>query len=245
MDHAEPLRLGRGRRCENHRRVHALQVWAGQSQGCAAAALGHLLCVERATTAAHRADSADDFPQIKAAGLSHVRIPIGHWALDIAAGEPYYDGQFVRRMTVDRAECAAVPSASCHVGSAERPVCDGRRARRAEQPERMCVVPSSRNADHAVDNSGRKGPIHWFDSNNNLNRSLSVVSRLSAEFRKSQYGKTVVSIEPVNEAHPGSDSNKLAFYQNYLSQSCAPSSRAAESDAPQTRSSTRRRARSR
>jgi len=56
----------------------------------------------------------------------------------------------------------------------------------------MCVVASSRTADRAVDNSGRKGPIHWFDSNNNLNRSLSVVSRLSAEFRKSQYGKTVV-----------------------------------------------------
>jgi glucan 1,3-beta-glucosidase len=28
-----------------------------------------------------------------AAGLNHVRIPIGYWAYDISAGEPYHQGQ--------------------------------------------------------------------------------------------------------------------------------------------------------
>jgi glucan 1,3-beta-glucosidase len=30
---------------------------------------------------------------IVAAGLNHVRIPIGYWAYDISAGEPYHQGQ--------------------------------------------------------------------------------------------------------------------------------------------------------
>lgn len=30
-----------------------------------------------------------DFAAIAAAGLNHVRIPIGYWAFDISAGEPY------------------------------------------------------------------------------------------------------------------------------------------------------------
>lgn len=30
-----------------------------------------------------------DFVAIAAAGLNHVRIPIGYWAFDVSAGEPY------------------------------------------------------------------------------------------------------------------------------------------------------------
>ncbi|WVR07519.1 hypothetical protein IAU60_004561 [Kwoniella sp. DSM 27419] len=35
----------------------------------------------------------DDFAQIAAAGLNHVRIPIGYWAYDVSDGEPYLQGQ--------------------------------------------------------------------------------------------------------------------------------------------------------
>ncbi|KAK1224186.1 hypothetical protein PQX77_012926 [Marasmius sp. AFHP31] len=34
-----------------------------------------------------------DFAEIAAAGLNHVRIPIGYWAFETASGEPYIDGQ--------------------------------------------------------------------------------------------------------------------------------------------------------
>ena len=34
----------------------------------------------------------DDFEQIAAANLNHVRIPIGYWALDTSKGEPYIQG---------------------------------------------------------------------------------------------------------------------------------------------------------
>lgn len=37
--------------------------------------------------------TADDFHQISAAGLNHVRIPIGYWAVVPQPGEPYVQGQ--------------------------------------------------------------------------------------------------------------------------------------------------------
>ncbi|EKM84058.1 hypothetical protein AGABI1DRAFT_51741 [Agaricus bisporus var. burnettii JB137-S8] len=35
----------------------------------------------------------EDFARIAAAGLNHVRLPIGYWAFEVAAGEPYIQGQ--------------------------------------------------------------------------------------------------------------------------------------------------------
>jgi glucan 1,3-beta-glucosidase len=35
----------------------------------------------------------DDFNQIAAAGLNHVRLPLGYWAFVVAPGEPYIQGQ--------------------------------------------------------------------------------------------------------------------------------------------------------
>lgn len=37
--------------------------------------------------------TADDFYQISAAGLNHVRIPVGYWAVVPQGGEPYVQGQ--------------------------------------------------------------------------------------------------------------------------------------------------------
>ena len=37
--------------------------------------------------------SQDDFNQIAAAGLTHVRIPVGYWAVSPNDAEPYVDGQ--------------------------------------------------------------------------------------------------------------------------------------------------------
>lgn len=35
----------------------------------------------------------DDFHQIAAAGMNHVRIPVGYWALEHVEGDPYVNGQ--------------------------------------------------------------------------------------------------------------------------------------------------------
>lgn len=37
--------------------------------------------------------TADDFYEISAAGMNHVRIPIGYWAVVPQEGEPYVQGQ--------------------------------------------------------------------------------------------------------------------------------------------------------
>lgn len=37
----------------------------------------------------------DDFRQIAAAGLNHVRIPIGYWAINPLPGDPFVQGQLV------------------------------------------------------------------------------------------------------------------------------------------------------
>jgi len=34
-----------------------------------------------------------DFQSIAHAGLNHVRVPIGYWAYEVGAGEPYIQGQ--------------------------------------------------------------------------------------------------------------------------------------------------------
>ncbi|KAG5715860.1 putative glucan 1,3-beta-glucosidase A [Termitomyces sp. T112] len=34
-----------------------------------------------------------DFRKIAAAGLNHVRLPIGYWAFDVSGGEPFVQGQ--------------------------------------------------------------------------------------------------------------------------------------------------------
>lgn len=36
-----------------------------------------------------------DFNEIAAAGMNHVRIPIGYWAVEHLPGDPYVDGQLV------------------------------------------------------------------------------------------------------------------------------------------------------
>lgn len=34
-----------------------------------------------------------DFKDISAAGLNHVRIPIGHWMFEVGPEDPYFQGQ--------------------------------------------------------------------------------------------------------------------------------------------------------
>jgi hypothetical protein len=55
--------------------------------------LGKTACKDRLS--AHWASfyNADDFHQIKAAGMNHVRIPIGYWAVDPLHDDPYIQGQ--------------------------------------------------------------------------------------------------------------------------------------------------------
>ena len=55
--------------------------------------LGKAACLARLRQHWASFYSAADFEQIRAAGLNHVRIPLGYWAVSLRPGDPYVQGQ--------------------------------------------------------------------------------------------------------------------------------------------------------
>ncbi|KAI0036398.1 exo-1-3-beta-glucanase [Vararia minispora EC-137] len=115
-----------------------------------------------------------DFADIAAAGLNHVRIPIGYWAWDVSQGEPYIQGQlpYLRQ---------AVGWASNH---GLKVIID------------LHGAPASQNG---YDNSGQRlaGGPQWNFNQTNIDRTNNVIKQIAAEF-VSQVG-TVSIIAPLNE----------------------------------------------
>ncbi|GMK55485.1 hypothetical protein CspeluHIS016_0205410 [Cutaneotrichosporon spelunceum] len=113
----------------------------------------------------------DDFRQIAAAGLNHVRLPIGYWAYDTSAGEPYHQGQ---APYVDR----AVDWARKH----------GLRV--------LIELHSAPGSQNGFDNSGRYGAPHFQDDPQNAVRLKKVVNILAKKYANDQ---TVTALGLLNE----------------------------------------------
>ncbi|RPA80326.1 glycoside hydrolase [Ascobolus immersus RN42] len=120
----------------------------------------------------------DDFLYIKAAGLTHVRLPIGHWSVDIAEGEPYVDGQleYVDRALGWARQVGLKVYLDLHGG------------------------PGSQNG---FDNSGHNIAAQWFDDNNRQ-RTLATIRRLGAKYigSDSQFQDVVTGFFVLNENGP-------------------------------------------
>lgn len=130
-----------------------------------------------------------DFAAIKAAGLNHVRIPIGYWAFDTSAGEPY-----VRANQVDYLEKAVQWCQRLGL----KVIID------------LHGAPGSQNG---FDNSGRKGPVNWPNDGNNANRALNVIGTIASRFAK--YQGTVTVIELLNEPAGFVGGNILDYTKQY------------------------------
>lgn len=135
--------------------------------------------------------TADDFRQIKAAGLNHVRIPIGHWAF-FQTG-PYCKGNQFKYLT---------------------------RAVRWARNNGLHVqidLHTSPHSQNGFDNSGRRGEAHWFNSQDYANLAKSAINTISKRFTASEYAGTVTSIELINEplTTNGDSSQRLSFTQKY------------------------------
>ncbi|KAH9973194.1 glycoside hydrolase family 5 protein [Lactifluus volemus] len=135
-----------------------------------------------------------DFATIAAAGLNHVRVPIGYWAWDVQEGEPYIQGQ--------------LPYLRNAVGWAARyglkVVID------------LHGVPGSQNG-YAFDNSGHRIPFpEWQSSQSNIDRTNNILRLIAAEF--APLADVVSAIQPVNEP-AGYDGPAVlnAVHQYYLS----------------------------
>ncbi|EDN08074.1 glucan 1,3-beta-glucosidase precursor [Histoplasma capsulatum] len=135
--------------------------------------------------------TADDFKQIAAAGLTHVRIPIGYWAVAPLKGEPYVQGQV---SYLDKA------------------------IRWAKQSNLKVAIdlhgaPGSQNG---FDNSGRRGSINW-PKGNTVAQTLNALRALAERY--ADQTDVVDSIEILNEPFvPGGvplDEVKQFYHEGY------------------------------
>lgn len=131
--------------------------------------------------------SESDIRQIASAGLNHVRIPIGYWAFEVAAGEPY-----LKLNQWDLLKQAARVCAKYNI----KVLVD------------LHTAPGNQNG---FEHGGRAGVNQWANDASNINRTVNILQTMSKEFSQSQYANSVTAIELLNE--PVQDQNVLIdFY---------------------------------
>ncbi|KAI9850131.1 MAG: exo-1,3-beta-glucanase [Thelocarpon superellum] len=115
----------------------------------------------------------DDFFQIAHAGLNHVRIPVGYWAITPLPGEPYVQGQLTYLdQSIGWARDAGL-----------KVLID------------LHGAPGSQNG---ADNSGRAGPINW-GTGDTIQQTLDAVRALAERYATSISQDVVTAIQPLNE----------------------------------------------
>ena len=131
--------------------------------------------------------SEDDIRQIAAAGLNHVRIPIGYWAFEVGPGEP-----FLKLNQWDLLKKAAQLCGKYNL----KVMVD------------LHAAPGNQNG---FDHGGRRGVNEWAGNATNVQRTINILQTMSREFSLPQYANSVAAIELLNE--PVTDKNVvLDFY---------------------------------
>ncbi|GJJ13359.1 hypothetical protein Clacol_007611 [Clathrus columnatus] len=129
-----------------------------------------------------------DFAAIAAAGLNHVRLPIGYWAFDVSGGEPYHQGQ-LSYLT------KAVTWAGNH---GLKLIVD------------LHGAPGSQNG---FDNSGQRLPFpKWQSNQTNVQRTDAIIKTLASMYQGQTNVVTVIA--PLNEP-AGYDNGVLPVTQQY------------------------------
>ncbi|PWN30870.1 glycoside hydrolase [Jaminaea rosea] len=138
--------------------------------------------------------TADDFRQIKAANLNHVRIPIGYWAFDDKHATYCKSNQFDY---LTRA-----------VGWA-----------RDNGLKVMIDLHGAPFSQNGFDNSGHRGSANWFNNKDYANRAKAAITAIAKRFTTSEYADTVTSIELLNEplTTNGDSGQRLQFAKDYAS----------------------------
>jgi glucan 1,3-beta-glucosidase len=119
-------------------------------------------------------DSKDPRLNSIAAGLNHVRVPIGFWAYDVSGGEPYIQGQ---------AEYL------------DRVIGWGRN----HNVKIMIDLHGAPGSQNGYDNSGRRGQALFATDGNNVNRAKNVIQTLSEKYSDPAYWQVVTSLCLLNE----------------------------------------------
>ncbi|KAI0232938.1 hypothetical protein L0F63_004085, partial [Massospora cicadina] len=115
-----------------------------------------------------------DLARLAAAGINHVRIPVGYWAVDIQDGEPWVKGAFDYLVL-------GVHWAKRHGLNV------------------MVDIHGAPGSQNGFDNSGKRDGIRFFEDPKNIQRMLHVIHTLSAHFSNPEFGGIVKAIQLLNE----------------------------------------------
>ncbi|TBU62583.1 exo-beta-1,3-glucanase [Dichomitus squalens] len=130
-----------------------------------------------------------DFVDIAAAGLNHVRIPIGYWAFEVGPGEPYISGQ--------------LPYLQKAVGWA--------RNHGIKVIVDLHGAPGSQNG---YDNSGHRISFpQWHSNSTNVQRTDAIIKQIASLFINDQ--DVVSVIAPLNEPAGYDGSDVLSVVRQY------------------------------
>ncbi|KAJ7109901.1 glycoside hydrolase family 5 protein [Mycena epipterygia] len=130
-----------------------------------------------------------DFAAIAAAGLNHVRLPIGYWAFEVGPGEPYIQGQLPYLTK-------AITWATNH---GLKLIID------------LHGAPGSQNG---FDNSGHKVPTpQWHSNNTNVQRTDAIIKTIASMVRDNP--SNVPIIAPLNEPAGFDGADVLAVTKQY------------------------------
>ncbi|KAJ5085863.1 hypothetical protein N7532_010634 [Penicillium argentinense] len=130
----------------------------------------------------------DDFNQIAAAGMNHVRIPIGYWALTPIEGDPYVDGQ------LEYLDAA--------VGWA-----------RASGLRVLIDLHGAPGSQNGFDNSGKRGAIEW-QQGNSTEQAKEAFKALAARYGGD--ADVVTAVEALNEPSIPGGINEDGLKQYYF-----------------------------
>lgn len=116
----------------------------------------------------------EDFASFAAAGLNHVRLPIGYWTWDIKDGEPWVWGSW--DYVIKAAEWCKKYGLQLMVD--------------------LHGAPGSQNGN---DHSGHAGNIGFYYSDENLQRATRVIGEIAKWANASEWRNTVSIIQLLNE----------------------------------------------
>ncbi|KAI4144357.1 MAG: hypothetical protein L6R39_004213 [Caloplaca ligustica] len=129
----------------------------------------------------------DDFNAIAQAGLNHVRIPIGYWAVAPLDGDPYVQGQLeVLDQAINWARGAGLKI--------------------------MLDLHGAPGSQNGFDNSGRYGPVQWLQGDT-VSQTLTAIQNLANRYKDAT--DVVTAIELLNEPlGPALDLGGVQDYYN-------------------------------
>ncbi|KAJ6520130.1 glycoside hydrolase family 5 protein [Mycena sanguinolenta] len=132
-----------------------------------------------------------DFEAIAAAGLNHVRLPIGYWAWDVSGGEPYIQGQLTY----------LTKAVTWATNNGLKVIVD------------LHGAPGSQNG---FDNSGHRGDATWANggtSGSDVQRTDTIIKQIANLYKDNP--EVVPIIAPLNEPAGFDGDNWLAVIRQY------------------------------